>query len=159
VGTEQSIEFEERIKWCLEEMQLGFFLSLSLSLSLWRLFYPKSKADPKPKALDGDLGSRGGMDILVTHRHRAHSPNHDSHTLPGLSLSLFLSLTSAHGQQVRFDLTCKQCQYLHSNLSMRLMRGTQEGKQQLKKKKDKGNVGEFIVSLSSASFKCISFIP
>jgi hypothetical protein len=39
------------------------------------------------------------------------------------------------------------------------MRGTQEGKQQLKKKKDKGNVGEFIVSLSSASFKCISFIP
>jgi hypothetical protein len=49
LGTEQSIEFEERIKWSLEERQIGLVGSLSQG------FLPQIQGQPKNKSFGDDL--------------------------------------------------------------------------------------------------------
>jgi hypothetical protein len=92
VGTEQSIEFEERIKWCLEEMQLGFFLSLSLSVEA---FLPQIQGRPKTKSFGWRLG-KSRRDGYIGHPPPPGSLTQprQSHVARTLSLCLSLSLSN-----------------------------------------------------------------
>ena len=56
LGTEQSIEFEERIKWRVWRRGRLAWLALSLSLSLLlKAFTPNPRANPKNKSFGEDL--------------------------------------------------------------------------------------------------------
>ena len=105
LGTEQSIEFEERIKWRVWRRGRLAWLALSLSLSLTQGFYPKSKGQPKKQKLWRGLigtwvGDRGFW--IYWSPTRATLPGPPSFSLYNC---VFLSLTSLPTvSKVRFDL-------------------------------------------------------